>query len=396
MKLVITLLFSFELLSAQVWVQLPDYPDLKRDDGVAVVVGNNAYFGTGLIEYALTIDFHILNLSNFTWETMPYMPHGTQRQYACAFAGNNSFYVFGGDGVGGALNNMQKYDIATSTWATATSKPGSGISGASCMNFGDKVIISGGKFQNGMASAEVWEYTISTDSWAQKNNYPFAGRWRASAAVHNGFGFLIFGRDTGGVYCKDFYKYTPVTDSWNKIMDFPQSFGRAYAALHEANGELFVFGGHDSLDRFYKDIWYFKDASSTWVQGPDLPAVGRRGGMSCTYQDRFFYSCGLGEGSARLTETWMTDIPVGIKENYLLNTFSIYPNPVNSMLTIETPKQNFEDLNCNYEDLFGRTLGNLRPINSSDFDLSELSPGIYIFKFYSENKLIGVKKIVKN
>ncbi|WP_317898990.1 Kelch repeat-containing protein [Aurantibacillus circumpalustris] len=396
MKLLFTFLFLNFSVSAQLWIQLPDFPALKRDDGVAVVVNNKAYFGTGLIEWAATIDFHVLDLTNYSWSTMSTMPGTTERQYACAFAGNNCFYVFGGDGVGGALNSMYKYDTATNTWIAVASKPGNGLIGAVCMNFGDKVIISGGKFQNGKASAEVWEYTISNDSWVQKNNYPFSGRWRASATVHNNSGYLIFGRDSSGFYRKELYRYTPATDNWSKITNFALPEGRVYSSLNVASGKLFVFGGQDSLNHFYKDIWYFNESDSSWLQGPDIPGVGRRGGMSCALGTNFFYSCGLGEGDKRLTETWVTDIPVGIKENYLSNNFSIFPNPVNSMLTIETPEQHFENLNCNYEDLFGRTLGNLRPINSSDFDLSELNPGVYIFKFYSENKLIAVKKILKN
>ena len=395
MKLFFTFLLLSANISAQLWIQLGDFPGLRRDDGVAVVVNNKAYFGTGLIEWAATIDFHVLDLTNYSWSTMSTMPATTERQYACAFAGNNCFYVFGGDGVGGALNNMYKYNIATDVWIAVASKPGNGLIGAVCMNFGDKVIISGGKFQNGKASSEVWEYTVSTDSWIQKNNYPFSGRWRASATVHNNAGYLIFGRDTSGFFRREFYKYIPATDNWSKITDFVLPEGRAYSSLNVSSGELFVFGGQDSLNRFYKDIWYFNESNSTWIQGPDIPGVGRRGGMSCAIGTNFFYSCGLGEGDTRLTETWVTDIPVGIKENYLSNSFSVYPNPTNAILTIDGPETAFKNLNCDYEDLFGRTLGKLQATNSNQFNVTQLNSGVYVFKFYSENKLIAVKKVVK-
>ena len=393
------LLFTFLLLSwgcsAQLWIQLPDFPGLKRDDGVAVVVNNKAYFGTGLIEWSSTIDFHVLDLTNYSWSTIANMPNTTERQYACAFSGNNCFYVFGGDGVGGALNNMYKYDIATNTWTAVSSKPGNGIIGAVCMNFGDKIIISGGKFQNGKASAEVWEYTLSSDSWVQKNNYPFSGRWRVSAAVLNNYGYLIFGRDTSGFFRKEFYKYTPATDNWTKITDFVLPEGRVYSSLNVASGKLFVFGGQDSLNHFYKDIWYFNELNSTWLQGPDIPGVGRRGGMSCASGGNFFYSCGLGEGDARLTETWVIDIPLQIKENYSQERYSIGPNPTSNTLTIDVPEKALKNLNCDYEDMFGKILGNLQPVNSNLFNVTHLNPGVYIFKFYSENKLLAIKKIVK-
>ena len=396
MKLLFTFLVASQFLSAQVWVQLPDFPAQKRDDGVAVVVNNKAYFGTGLIEWASTIDFHVLDLTNYSWSSMPNMPNTTERQYGCAFAGTNCFYVFGGDGVGGALNNMYKYDISTSTWTIAASKPGNGLVGAACMNFGDKVIISGGKFQSGKASAEVWEYTISTDSWLQKNNYPFAGRWRASATVHNNAGYLIFGRDTGGAYRKEFYKYTPATDSWTKIMDFPTTKGRAYSSLNVANTKLCVFGGIDSLNQCYKDIWYFNESNSSWLQGPDIPAIARKGGMSCSLGANLYYTCGIADGDMRLTETWMTDIPVGITKNSAATAFSLYPNPTTGWVRIIGTDKFAGRLSCRCEDACGRIFGVLEIGSNSEIDLSHLETGIYFLKFYSENKLADVKRILKN
>jgi len=396
MRFLVIFLFSVQLLSAQVWVKLADFPAQKRDDGVAVVVNNKAYFGTGLIEWANTSDFYVLDLTNYSWNTMAAMPNGAERQYACAFAGQNCFYVFGGAGTGGVLNTLYKYNVGTNTWIQVSSKPGNGLSGAACMNFGDKILISGGRFPSGKVSPEVWEYTISTDSWMQKNDYPFVARWRSSATVHNNAGYLIFGRDSGGAYCKEFYKYTPATDNWTKIMDFPGIKGRSYASLNVANNQLFVFGGTDTLDFLYKDLWYFKETTTTWVQGPDIPASGRKGGMSCSYDDKFFYTCGIGEGPARLTETWMTDIPVGIKEHRPSGKFNVYPNPTNGPVHVRCADKNLIHVTCIYEDLSGRVLGSMDLKAEDRINLSSLNPGIYILKLYSGKTLVEIKRIVKD
>jgi len=396
MKLLFTFLLSCQLLSAQVWNQLQDFPGIKRDDGVCAVVNNKAYFGTGLIEWAATIDFYALDLSNYTWSTIPPLPNTTERQYACAFSGPDCFYVFGGDGFGGALTNMYKYDVVASTWTAVASKPGSGLLGATCMNFGDKVIICGGKFQSGKASAEVWEYTIGSDSWVQKNNYPFAGRFRSGATVLNGSGYLIFGRDTDGVFRKELYKYTLATDGWIKISDFPDK-GRAYATLATANNRLCLFGGTDTLGKFYKDIWYFNAATNLWLQGPDIPAVGRKGGMGCAAGDKFYYSCGVGEGSMRLKETWMTDVPVGIDKNEYSVVLSVYPNPTEGPVNLSFKGQVPTQIQCSYSDIYCKELGVLNNLeDNSTIDFSELNAGIYFLKLYSENQLLEVKRIVKN
>lgn len=399
MKSLFACLVFTQLAYGQAWFQLADFPGTKRDDGIAVIVNNKAYFGTGLQEWNATNDFRVLDLATYGWSIIPTLPATKERQYACAFAGNDCFYVFGGDGVGGALSDLFKFNVSNGTWTSHNSKPGNGLIGASCLNFGDKVILVGGKFQNGKVSNEVWEYTLSADSWQQKNNFPFAGRWRASATVLNNTGYLIFGRDTGGSYRKDLYHYNPANDQWTKVMDFPQSAGRSYAALHTAKNKLILFGGIDTLGNYYKDIWYFDPLSSVWLQGSDLPASGRKGGLSCSNDDIFLYSCGLGPGEQRLTETWITDIPVGIEENSSFHSFSVYPNPGKDRVQIQLLNQLTQSKNIYYTltDFCGKEIVTKKNLlQNEELDLSNLTDGLYLLNFFSEERLLEVKKVVKN
>lgn len=319
---------------AQTWLQLTDLPGTERDDGVAVCINNKAYFGTGLLAgFTLGKDFYSYDLSANTWSTIAAMPIGSERQYACAFAYSNSFYVLSGSGYSNAVfNDLQRYDVATNTWTTLAGKPGNGLIGASCLEFGDKIIIVGGKFQSGVVSDEVWEYNISANTWSQKNNFPFGGRWRASAAVLNNIGYLIFGKDNNQSFRKEMYSYNYTTDTWAKLMDFPVANGRAYSALKNSSTQLVLFGGHDTLNTYYNDVWFYNPFLSTWSQGPTLPSFGRKGGMSCIAGDKLYYSCGINVNDVRLKETWMIDVPVGIKENNINNAFSVYPNPANDII----------------------------------------------------------------
>lgn len=399
MKLLIPFLLITKILTAQVWIQIADFPGTKRDDGIAVVVNGKAYVGTGLQEWNATIDFFALDLSSSTWTVIPSMPHTTERQYACAFAGNNCFYVFGGDGIGGALTTMYKYDVTTATWTSVNSKPGNGLIGAACMPFGDNIIISGGKFSSGKKSDEVWEYRISTDSWTQKNNYPFAGRWRSGATVLNGTGYLVFGQDTGSAYRKELYSYSPSNDIWTKLSDFPMPKGRAYAALQPTNSKLCVFGGADSLNTFYKDLWYFDPITTMWLQGPDLPGIGRRGGMACAYEDLFVYTCGLGQGDVRLNETWITHIPVGISEITKQAVFSVFPIPTQThiQLLLNSDLENDPQLRVEIVDLMGTRLLAFADLSlDTPLNISSLSKGIYLLNVFSGEEWLGVKKIIKD
>jgi len=383
-------------LAAQTWTQLPDFPNTERDDGVAVHLNGKAYFGTGLLAgFTLGNDFYAYDLVANSWSPIAAMPNGLDRQYACAFSHLNSFYVFSGSGYSNAVfTDLYRYDVATNTWTVLAAKPGNGLIGASCLEYGDKIIIVGGKFQNGTVSDEVWEYTISTNTWLQKNNFPFGGRWRASASVLNGVGYLLFGRDNNQSFRKEMYSYNHATDVWTKVMDFPQPKGRAYSALRTTTGKLVMFGGYDTLNTYYNDVWYYNDVSGTWNAGPTLPSAGRKGGMSFANGDKFYYSCGINVSDTRLKETWMIDVPVGLKENISDIKFSVYPNPCSDKLFIDALS---DDLNYSFEitDIASKVILSQQNKNSNSIDISDLERGIYFLKVMDGNTILATKKIIK-
>lgn len=388
------LLFIPALCIGQTWSQLPDFPNTERDDGVVITIGNKAYFGTGLLAgFTLGKDFYSFDLSTNTWSTIASMPNGLERQYGCAFAYGNSFYVFSGAGYSNAVfTDLQRYDVATNTWTAMAGKPGSGLIGASCLEFGDKTIIVGGKFQSGIVNNEVWEYNISTNTWLQKNNFPFGGRWRSSASVLNNVGYLLFGIDNNSSFRKEMYSYDHATDVWTKIMDFPQAQGRGYAALRTVSGQMILFGGYDSLNNYHNDTWYFNDVTMLWTQGPSMPSFGRKGGMSCATNTNFYYSCGINVIDTRLKETWAIDVPLGIKENKNAIDFSIYPNPCNDKLYINsslTNKYKIELTDVNSKLLLSQEE------NINNIDISNFEKGIYFLKILDGNRIVSVKKIIK-
>ncbi|MBA2610666.1 MAG: T9SS type A sorting domain-containing protein [Bacteroidetes bacterium] len=395
MKLLITFIFLSNAFLGQTWTQLADLPATERDDGVAVHINNKAYFGTGLLAgFTLGRDFYAYDLSANTWSAIASMPTGSERQYATVFTHLNSFYVLSGAGYSNAVfTDLQRYDVATDSWTALTGKPGNGLIGASCLEYGNKIIIVGGKFQSGVVSDEVWEYTISSNTWVQKNNFPFGGRWRASASVLNGVGYLMFGKDNNQSFRKEMYSYNYTTDTWTKVMDFPQPKGRAYSALKASTTQLVLFAGYDTLNTYYNDVWYYNPFLVAWSAGPNLPAAGRKGGMSCIAGDKFYYSCGINVSDVRLKETWMIDVPVEIKENYDNNIFVVYPNPINDKIYFNFSRQGnytIELMDVSSKLILKQTLS-----NSNRMDVSVLEKGIYFLIIFDGIEQVGVKKIIK-
>ena len=398
MRLFILLWLFSGGLFGQTWLQLADLPGLGRDDGVAVTVNNTLYFGTGLrSDWSYGSDFYALDAATNTWTTIAQMPGGAQRQYACAFAGPGCFFVFAGDGVGGPLNNLYKYTPASNSWTQMASKPGNGVFGASCLPFGDRVIFMGGKFQGGIVSSEVWEYTIISDSWIQKNNFPFGGKFRASAAVMNATGYLLFGIDQNNLFKKTMHSYNPVSDLWTALPDFPQTPGRAYAALNFIDNRLILFGGYDSSNMYHKDVWYFMPGSG-WLQDNDFPSFGRKGGMSAVAGNKFYYSCGINVSDQRQNETWMLDLPVGISEQASKQDMKVYPNPFSDFLLFKA-EHAIDEARFEFTDIYGKTVERITKRNVSSvvaLSISHLPPGIYFLKIYVGEEFVTVKRLIRN
>ncbi len=384
---------------SQTWMQIPSFPGTERDDGVAVVIGTKAYVGSGLTAgWTFGADFYCYDVLSQSWSPIVSMPAGSERQYACAFKGGQGFYVFGGDGSGGVLNTLFEYNIANSNWTQKTPKPGAGIYGASCFEFGDTVIIAGGRYQGNAINNEAWMYRISTDSWQQLNSLPagLGGRWRAAYAVLKGKGYLLFGLDGNNAWRKELMEYDPRFDSWTKIMEVQTFPSLAYASLQGMEGKLLLFAGMDSLNNYSPACRYFELSTYTWSQGPSLNAIPRRGGMSWTYNNSFFYSCGLDENEQRLKETWKLDLVIGLKEESPDSVCQIGPNPFAEAINIETGAEGANKLelwNASGILIISETLVSK---TRSILNTSQAPSGFYILKLYKGEKLVATKKLIKH
>lgn len=398
MHKILLLLFSCSLLQvhAQNWLQLNDYPAIGVDDGCSFVIDNKAYCGSGVDSwFTVRGDFYSFDFTSEQWSNIAPLPQGKNRQYANGFASDSFGYVFGG--INGAfLNDLWRYNPRSDQWVEMSPLPDSGRGGAAVFVVDSMAYIVGGKTDSLSAINTVWAYNMNADRWQRKNNFPFGARWRSSASSNDSLAYLAFGKDDNLFYRSELFEYHPQSDSWTKLSDFPQG-GRNYVKMHWLKGNLFAVAGDDSSGTFYNQLWSYNQQSSSWKELSPLPAVGRRGGMSFSSNQAFYYTSGLTKNDGRITETWKYAISTSLAKQNWKPKLRLYPNPTKSLVSIDHPSLNSIE-NWQYElaDNTGRVIKQENMDGkSTQVNMEGLQRGVYLLIIKSEQGSL-VRKVVKH
>lgn len=81
---------------------------------------------------------------------------------------------------------------------------------------------------------------------------------------------------------------------------------------------------------------------------------------------------------------------VGIETANLKTQVSVYPNPANDLLNIES--ENIDNISIEIYDLSGRSI--LKEKSSKQVNISALSPGYYILNIYENSELLNKEKLI--
>lgn len=88
--------------------------------------------------------------------------------------------------------------------------------------------------------------------------------------------------------------------------------------------------------------------------------------------------------------------PIGLKENTMRNTISVYPNPTSEMLNIGLEMINDAKVKIELVTVLGQiVMSEQADIYNSSFNIQHLSKGLYFVNLISEGKIIATQKIVK-
>lgn len=171
------------------WLQKTSFPGGVRYGGVAFVIGNYAYYGTGTDENIFNSDFYKYNPSTNTWTAIASFP-GSGRFSCSSFTLNNQGYiVFGSDG--GYKDELWMYDPLSNYWTNKAAFPDGERRSAVAFNIGGKAYAGTGKGLTG-TRRDFYEYTPAAiigidelENTSISNVYPNPMQTQATVVLSN-------------------------------------------------------------------------------------------------------------------------------------------------------------------------------------------------------------------
>jgi N-acetylneuraminic acid mutarotase len=381
---VLTSFFAL-VVSAQDWVQLPDFPGMARDDAASFTVGGTIHVGTGMdVGFQYTNDWHAYDAASESWGSMASLP-ASGRQYCAAFAVDGKGYLFGGIDANGALNELWMYDPQTDAWTARTALPEQGRYASTAYAYNGFGYVHGGIRTDGSVTDELWLYTPGTDTWTLLDFpllQPLPALHRATIVHHVGFRFIVGGMNGQDEPMSATYMHTDNGYSFMEFATLPAPRFGARGAAH-----VFI-GGASSFTQEHDDVWFFQ-AQTGWDPFVLLPFAGgpRRGGIAAEVLDGNMYDVYFGLGlhnGERFSDWWKLTVPLGIEEARG-NTIRTYPNPASTYIELELPEQGGR-LTYWVCDAIGKRVLEGHTADRTVVDITSLGPGRYTMVVFLQDR----------
>lgn len=383
MKVLVTFLILLSGLANGQWTRVSDYPGTERDDACGFEFQNSYWIGTGQASgWVPQNNFYKFDLITETWSAATSLP-SSGRQYAASASADTTAFIFGGSY--GLQFNNELWKINTSGWSQLTGLPASARDGSTAVIIDTSLFVIGGQDSMYTTLKEIWIYNLATGQWKITADLPYA-RWRHSTVTYDGKIYSFFGKDEYGTLRKDVVEYDPVNESNSIISEFPGN-GRNYVSAFKIDSCVLFFGGVDSSGNCFNDLWRFDLNDHIWTRLTDLPASGRKGGILFGDRTKLFYTTGINGSNVRLKETWKYENPLGTKEELKRKKecdISIHQS------TIRSEDPGFE---ITLTDMSGRMIFS-EYSNGETLVIPEFPAGVYCYSVRSKNcRTSGLKMI---
>ncbi len=224
------------------WHSLGEFCGESARDIPIFLIGNHAYFGTGLSNEPGRVykkDF---------WKFSPRIEPTLPQTPVCE---NDHIFTQLGDYLGGKLINGVTFSI------------------------GKRGYFGLGEKENGLATREYWQYNPDDDTWAQVANYRGLAREDAAAFVIDGIAYVGVGtnNDHIPVFPIDFWSYNPQENIWTKRANFPgQGRNGTFTFSHDGIG--YLGGGQSYGGNLVEDMYAYSPQSDSWKKKKKYPGAG--------------------------------------------------------------------------------------------------------------------------
>lgn len=362
------------------WMQKATVGGSGRHGAVGFSIGGKGYIGLGNGNNNSPVnDFWEYDPSTNSW-TQKANFGGVAREYAVGFSIGTKGYV----GTGGG-QDFWEYDPSANAWVPKANFGGTSRLSAVGFSIGNKGYIGTGLDSTNFNRnrRDFWEYDPSTDSWTEKANFGGVARYGAAGFSIGNKGYIGTGGDSAYHGHNDFWEYDPSADSWTQKADFGGA-QRNFAVGFSIGAKGYIGSGN------FNDFWEYNPTTDQWLQIANLSGTWRYNAVGFSIGTKGY----LGTGYVPVYYSddfyeFTPDSIIGINEIHPSCFISVYPNPTNGKISVESNSLN------NYVMLFNE-IGKLilhDTVRASHFsiDISNLANGVYFLTIIQNDKQIHQK-----
>ncbi len=235
-----------------------------------------------------------------------------ERVEAFSFTHDGKGYAGGGvqySPVYSPMRDLWEFDPATKAWAIVSQELPENFSSAVSFVSGDNAYIGLGQgSDNNFYSFNFQDQIFNFESTLPNVGAGISG---AVAFVHNDIPYII-GKESFSMNTDDkkIRKYDIASQSWSTIGNYECS-GNTGMFHFLLGDKLYIGMGNDAgFNSFgdHNDIWEYDVINNSWTQKNDFPGVGRRDGISFTYDGDGYFGFGIGYDSTTGIQTFFSDL----------------------------------------------------------------------------------------
>ncbi len=189
-----------------------------------------------------------------------------------------------------------------------------------------------GGYNSGVVNT-VEIYDTLTNAWSEGDTESFCARSDFAAEVIDGKIYVIGGQgDTVSPQIFD-----PASNAWTTPITTGSYSVRQGLSATLINREIYAFGG--TSGEYLSSIDVFDPITNTWTNpATSGTSIARAGGCATLYNGKVYIMGGRDDWGLLDTNSVFT-LPISsVNPKFSTNGISLFPNPTNGMVTIQTPQ----------------------------------------------------------